>query len=126
MGIAIQSLGTAHANGLLEHLLGLMKKHNPVGFESLNYLTSMPPKAYRWIGEMEEISKTFEGEGFDPRIFLGTSETFRWITEDTELGKEVIGYRNKGQDIENVCHWIVEGVARSKGVRGSSVNMKPS
>jgi len=89
-----------------------MKKHNPGGLQQLNSLTGMPPKAYRWVGEMEEISKTFADEGFDPRIFLGAAETYRWISKDTELGKEVVEHRGKGQDIENVCHWIVQGLTR--------------
>jgi Domain of unknown function (DUF1932) len=123
MAMAIQSLGTAHANGLLEQLLQLLKKHNRL--DSLSYLTSMPPRAYRWVGEMEEISKTFGDAGFDPRIFLGAAETFRWITEETELGKEIIEHRDKGQDIRNVCHWIVQGLGRDE-FKGNSVKMKPS
>jgi Domain of unknown function (DUF1932) len=123
MAMAIQSLGTAHANGLLEQLLDLLKKHNRL--ESISYLTSMPPKAYRWVGEMEEISKTFRDEGFDPRIFIGAAETFKWISEETEPGKEIIEHRDKGQDIEHVCYWIVQGLGRDE-VKGNSVKMKPS
>jgi hypothetical protein len=74
---------------------------------------------------MEEISKTLGDEGFDPRIFLGAAETFRWISEETDLGKEIIEHRDKGQDIRNVCHWIVEGLARDE-VRGKTVKLKPS
>jgi hypothetical protein len=61
---------------------------------------------------MEEISKTFSKEGFDPRIFLGAAETFRWISEDTELGGEIVEHREKGIDIEDVCHWLVEALRR--------------
>jgi L-threonate 2-dehydrogenase len=74
----------------------------------------MPPKAYRWVGEMEEISKTFADEGFDPRLFLGAAETYRFVTEGTELGKEIPEHREKGKDIEDVCHWLVEGLQRQK------------
>jgi hypothetical protein len=72
----------------------------------------MPPKAYRWVGEMEEISQTFAAEGFDPRIFLGVAETYRWIAEDTELGKEIVERREKGKDVQDVCHWIIEALRR--------------
>lgn len=72
----------------------------------------MPPKAYRWVGEMEEISATFGDAGFDPRIFLGAAETYRWISEDTELGKEVVEHREKGKDIKDVCHWMVQALRR--------------
>lgn len=70
----------------------------------------MPPKAYRWVGEMEEISQTFADEGFDPRIFLGAAETYRWIADDTDLGKEIVEHREKGKDIEDVCKWMVKAL----------------
>jgi len=70
----------------------------------------MPPKAYRWVGEMEEISKTFAAEGFDARIFQGAAETYRWISENTELGKEIVEHREKGKNIEDVCNWMVSAL----------------
>ena len=61
---------------------------------------------------MEEISKTFCEEGFDPRNFLGAAETYRWISGDTELGGEIVEHREKGKDIEDVCHWLVKVLRR--------------
>ncbi|MHA1564445.1 MAG: DUF1932 domain-containing protein [Alphaproteobacteria bacterium] len=43
-------------------------------------LPFMVPKAYRWVGEMEEIAKTFETCGLSPKIFLGAAETFDFVT----------------------------------------------
>ena len=43
-------------------------------------LPNMVPKAYRWVGEMEEIAKTFENCGLSPKIFLGAAETFDLVT----------------------------------------------
>jgi len=63
---------------------------------------------------MEEISETFGDEGFDPRLFLGVAETYRFVSEDTELGKEIVERREKGKDIEDVCHWLVEGLRRKE------------
>jgi hypothetical protein len=54
---------------------------------------------------METISKTFSDESFDPRISLGVAETCRWISEDKELGKEIVEHLEK--DIQDVCHWLV-------------------
>jgi hypothetical protein len=62
----------------------------------------MPPNAYRWVGEMDDISKTFEEEGFVPRVFLGAEETYRWVSEDTELGKEVVENCEKRKDLKDV------------------------
>ena len=36
-----------------------------------NAIPTMPPKAYRWVGEMEEIAATFEHLGLTPHIFPG-------------------------------------------------------
>ena len=43
-------------------------------------LPGMVPKAYRWVGEMEEIAKTFEHCGLSPKMFLGAAETYDFVT----------------------------------------------
>ena len=47
-------------------------------------LPSMPPKARRWIGEMEEISATFAHVGLTPNILTGAADMYRFIG-DTHL-----------------------------------------
>lgn len=44
-------------------------------------LPSMPPKARRWIGEMEEISATFEHIGLTPNILTGAADMYRFVGE---------------------------------------------
>ena len=44
-------------------------------------LPSMPPKSRRWIGEMEEISATFEGVGLTPKILAGAADIYRFVGE---------------------------------------------
>ena len=44
----------------------------------------MPPKARRWIGEMEEISATFEHVGLTPNILTGAADMYRFVG-DTHL-----------------------------------------
>jgi hypothetical protein len=53
----------------------------------LDRTPAMPPKAYRWIPEMREIAKTFEGVGMTPRIMQGAAEMFEFIAA-TPLGRE--------------------------------------
>jgi len=48
---------------------------------------STPPKAYRWVPEMNEIAKTFEAAGLTPRILLGAADMFEFVA-DTPLGRE--------------------------------------
>ena len=39
----------------------------------------MPPKAYRWIGEMAEIAGTFEAVGLTPRILQGAGDIYEMV-----------------------------------------------
>jgi 3-hydroxyisobutyrate dehydrogenase-like beta-hydroxyacid dehydrogenase len=50
-------------------------------------LASMPPKAYRWVPEMQEIAKTFGELGMTRRIFEGATDIYSMIAA-TPLGKE--------------------------------------
>ena len=47
-------------------------------------LPGMPPKARRWIGEMEEISATFAQVGLTPNILTGAADMYRFVG-DTPL-----------------------------------------
>jgi len=42
-------------------------------------LPKVPPKAYRWIAEMEEIGKTFAAAGFSPDLFEAVADVYRQI-----------------------------------------------
>jgi 3-hydroxyisobutyrate dehydrogenase-like beta-hydroxyacid dehydrogenase len=53
----------------------------------LRNLTSMPPKAYRWVPETTEIAATFAEAGLTPRILQGAADMYEFIAA-TELGKE--------------------------------------
>ncbi len=53
----------------------------------LSRTTVMPPKAYRWVPEMLEIAKTFEGVKLTPRILLGAADMYEMIAQ-TALGRE--------------------------------------
>jgi 3-hydroxyisobutyrate dehydrogenase-like beta-hydroxyacid dehydrogenase len=46
----------------------------------------MAPKAHRWVGEMEEIARTFEACGLTPRTFEGAAELYAMVAE-TSLGR---------------------------------------
>lgn len=47
-------------------------------------LPHMPPKSRRWIGEMDEIAKTFGDVGLTPKILEGAAEIYRLVGE-TEM-----------------------------------------
>ncbi len=41
----------------------------------------MIPKAYRWVGEMEEIARCFDEVGLPGATFQGIAEVYRRVTE---------------------------------------------
>lgn len=53
----------------------------------LSRSANMPFKAYRWVPEMNEIAKTFEGVGMTPRMFQGASDLYAQVAA-TPQGKE--------------------------------------
>ena len=42
-------------------------------------LPAMPSKSQRWVGEMEEISATFEHVGLTPKILAGAADMYRFV-----------------------------------------------
>jgi len=42
-------------------------------------LPRMPMKSRRWIGEMEEIAKTFDHIGLTPKILAGAADIYRFV-----------------------------------------------
>jgi 3-hydroxyisobutyrate dehydrogenase-like beta-hydroxyacid dehydrogenase len=102
-----QALGTelmvtAQLLGLDEELRKEMTESQPAlrGWLAKSAL-GMPPKAHRWIGEMEEIAATFEQVGLTPRILLGAADMYRWIAT-TEPGHETPENRDKNRDLDGL------------------------
>lgn len=62
--LAIQSFTTAYELGVLDELTSYLGKYNaPTLKLAEKGLTVMPPKAYRWVGEMLEIAETMADDG---------------------------------------------------------------
>ena len=65
-------------------------------------LPNMCPKAYRWVGEMEEISKTHEELDLPKNLFEGAADIYRFV-ETSPLGKEIVEDRKLGTSAEDVA-----------------------
>jgi hypothetical protein len=78
----------------------------------------MPPKAYRWVGEMEEIAATFEHVGLTPLILQGAAEMFRFV-ERTPLGEETPEVRKRGTTVDDVVAVLAETLTARNAVAGS-------
>jgi 3-hydroxyisobutyrate dehydrogenase-like beta-hydroxyacid dehydrogenase len=74
-------LVAAHALGLEEALMTEFKMGGTNISDVLNSrIVSMPRRSRRWVGEMEEIAKTFESVGLTPRMLLGAADMYRLVS----------------------------------------------
>lgn len=110
--IGIHSMVTARKEGVDEALLA------ELGSSQKNLLThlerglpDMCPKAYRWVGEMEEISKTHVDGGLPGEMFIGAANIYR-LVEASPLGAEVVEDRKIGRSAEEVAEFLVDHVDR--------------
>jgi len=73
----------------VEQALGneLRESQSDVLDRNMRQIPGMPPKAYRWVPEMQEIAKTFGELGMTRRIFEGATDIYRMVAA-TPLGKE--------------------------------------
>jgi L-threonate 2-dehydrogenase len=75
----------------------------------------MPPKAYRWVAEMEEIAATFGALGLPPTIMEGAAALYRFV-EQSPLGAETPENRHQGTTAADVVRVLAGGLpGRSQG-----------
>ena len=74
---------------------------------ALSQLPIMPPKAYRWVPEMLEISKTLGSAGITPKVFQGAADIFDFVA-GTTLGKETPENRDKSRRGEDVVRSLAQ------------------
>lgn len=116
--IAVQTVATAKRLGVFTELTDALRELTPANLERTEKAVfNMAPKAYRWVREMEEISATHAGEDEDGGwgkefIFRGAADVFRTVAEDTVLGQEKIGKRERGKNAEEVAEAVVEGLKK--------------
>ena len=104
--IAAQRLGVA---GLLEQQLQHSQAER-YGW-ALSQFPILPPKAYRWVPEMLEISKTLGAAGMTPKMFQGAADIYRFVA-DTSLGKETPENRDKTREGKDVVRLLAQERSR--------------
>jgi len=100
--IAAQRLGVAPA---LERQL--QESRADLYDWALGQFPAMPPKAYRWVPEMLEISRTLSAAGITPKVFQGAAETYRFVA-GTALGKETPENRDKARSGKDVVRLLAQ------------------
>ncbi|MCJ1403321.1 hypothetical protein MMC11_006544 [Xylographa trunciseda] len=138
--IAIESFTTAERMGVLPELQAHLAEYNPsAGASAARGLVGMPPKAYRWVAEMEEIARTMEEfggfrsrrsggdgdavedgergggnkkseEGRGGDLFRGVSDVYRFVADETRLGQEKTESRQRGMTAEDVAALCAEAM----------------
>ena len=79
---------------------------------ALGQFPILPPKAYRWVPEMFEISKTLATAGVTPKVFQGAADIYRFVA-GTALGKETPENRDTPLDGKDVVRLLAEERSRS-------------
>lgn len=86
--LAVELLMAARKLGVEQALeKELRESRNDVFDWQMKNIAIMPPKAYRWVPEMQEIAKTFGELGMTRRIFEGATDMYELVAA-TALGKE--------------------------------------
>jgi 3-hydroxyisobutyrate dehydrogenase-like beta-hydroxyacid dehydrogenase len=100
--LATEAFTAAEAFGLTDTLSSALgtSQQGLLNWAERN-VPAMPPKAYRWVGEMEEIARTYADLGLPPQIMAGAAAMYHFV-EQTELGAETPEKRQKGQTLAEV------------------------
>jgi L-threonate 2-dehydrogenase len=113
--LGTEMLVAAEALGLSDPLRAELEDSQSVVLDIMERgVPRMPPKAYRWVGEMEEIARTFEEVGMTPLIHQGAADMYRFV-ESTPLGKETPENRTQGTTLDEVVTILAEALKQPAG-----------
>lgn len=87
MALYSSALITANRLNIYEFLISELADSQKSMLQEMNGVNSLSTKAFRWVGEMNEISDTFDSQGTTKYIHRGASEMFDLIA-DSPLGSE--------------------------------------
>lgn len=100
--LATELLTAARAMGLYDALVEELQSSQGVRYQSMERgIPGMPTKAGRWIGEMEEIAKTFGDLGMTSKIYEGAADMYRLVGE-TALADETPETRDPNRTLAQV------------------------
>jgi 3-hydroxyisobutyrate dehydrogenase-like beta-hydroxyacid dehydrogenase len=77
--LCAELLTAARALGVYDALEQEFQRSQPAMHQRMQRMTGMPAKSRRWVGEMEEIAKTFEHVGLTPRMLAGAADMYRLV-----------------------------------------------
>lgn len=93
------TLMTAKSLGLYEDLIKEMEMSQAGTLAAMERIKTVSAQAFRWIGEMEEISATFADAGLSGATHTGAAETFQQIA-DSSIGHERVDSVDTSRSLE--------------------------
>jgi 3-hydroxyisobutyrate dehydrogenase-like beta-hydroxyacid dehydrogenase len=108
--LAVELLMAARKLGVDQALEKELRESRSDVFDwQVKNIAVMPPKAYRWVPEMQEIAKTFGELGLTRRIFEGATDIYALVAA-TPLGKESPEQaRKKGRSGLDITRELADG-----------------
>jgi len=75
----------------------------------INSLPVMPPKAYRWVPEVEQIAQTFESTGVSGEMIRAAMQVYEQVAQ-TALGKEAPENRDPSRSGADVARMLADAM----------------
>lgn len=114
MALATQAFVSAETLGVAQALAAEMAISRADVLADIEHnMPRVPPKAYRWVAEMEEIAATFADAGFTPQVFEGIARVFRTIA-DSPLGRETPEVRSRGATVADYVGVLAAELTRKR------------
>ncbi|MXZ92439.1 MAG: NAD(P)-dependent oxidoreductase [Chloroflexi bacterium] len=105
-----QLLMAAELMGLTEPLLAEFQSGQESVLQRMERsLPTVPPRARRWVSEMEEIRDTFAHLGMTPHLFEGVADMYGFIG-DTPLGEETPESRDRDRSFAETIRQLAEQI----------------
>jgi hypothetical protein len=111
--LSILSFSTAQRESLLPELLSHLDEYSPATAAlARGGVIAMSPKAYRWEEEMRGIGEALDTQGgwdgVGASVYGGFAEIYRVVAEDTVLGRERVGARERGTSVDDAAMLIAD------------------
>ncbi len=106
------ALITAESLGLSQNLYTELGESQAAKLKAMQNIRGLSAKAFRWVGEMEEIARTYEEAGVTPYFHLGAANICR-IIADSSIGHERPETIDSNRTLEQTINLLAEGLIQA-------------